>query len=314
VSTRWHTQPLENPMISTTLLLALAVTAEAAPWPVTVEPTLSEAPRHVTLYAPKPGASMSPMPRLQRAFAMPGQAERSDDLGGLEHIGADGIHLVSFDDGGAHYHDTVVLDDDQAMVPMSDGQLWQESRALLGDLGLLAEGPAWLEPTGTGFVEHFTIDPDKGEHDIRTTHQGTTWTQVIDGLPCFGGGAETQILFGDGGAVASFHHAQRPLEAVGLARTLSPGLAIDRFLLQADRTGRWNHYKAGIAEVDHVHLHDAELGYLVPGRGEGDGAPYLPVYAITGTVHGVDHAGQPTTVDLLWYQPALQRPAAGPRR
>jgi hypothetical protein len=298
-------------MITSTLVFLLASTApQAAPWPVSVEAKLSPAPTRVTLYAPMADATLTDMATLQGAFSLPGQAQHAPDLGGLQHLERDGIHLVAFDDGGAHYHDLVVMEADQAMQPWPEAQLWQDSAELLRDLGLLADGPAWLERGGTGFVEHFEIDPDQGEHDIRMSHQVVTWNQVIDGLPCFGGGAETQIVYGDGGAIASFHHAQRPLEPVASLATISPSLAIDRFLAQADRTGSWNVYKAAIAEVDHVHLHDAELGYLVPGRGEADGAPYQPVYEITGTVHGVDHEGNPTTIDLLWYQPALRGPLA----
>jgi hypothetical protein len=298
-------------MISSTLVFVLASgVTQAAPWPVSVEAEISPAPTRVTLFAPVAHATHTDMASLQRAFAMPGQTEHSPDLGGLQHLEQDGIHLVAFDDGGAHYHDLVVMESDQTMQPWPESRLWQDSGALLRDLELLADGPTWLERGGTGFVEHFEIDPEQGEHNIRMSHQVVTWNQIIDGLPCFGGGAETQIVYGDGGAVASFHHAQRPLEAVGSVAPLTPEQAIDRFLAQADRTGAWNHYKAAIDEVDHVHLHDAELGYLVPGRGESSGAPYQPVYEITGSVHGVDHEGNPTTIDLLWYQPALRGPLA----
>ncbi len=300
-------------MIVSTLVLALAASVpQAAPWPVSVEAELGSAPERVTLYAPLPGAIIADMHTLQRVFSMPGQAEFTPDLGGLDHIGRDDIHLVVFADGGAHYHDLVVMKSDQAMADIDDSVLWQDSAALLEALELLADGPVHLEPAGTGFVEHFEIDPDTGETNIRQSHQGVTWLQVIDGLPSFGPGSETEVLYGDGGAIAAFHHAQRPLRAVGVAPVLDPAAAVDAFLLDADETGAWNHYKAAIGEVDHVHVGAAELGYYVPGRGESTGTPYQPVYEITGTIHGVDPLGEPTTIDLLWYQPALRSPA-GPR-
>jgi hypothetical protein len=296
-------------MISTTLLTLLALgSAHAAPWPVVVAEELGQAPARVSLYAPAPDKTLTSMDDLQRAFAMQGQAERDDALGGLWHLGHDGVHLVAFDDGGAHYHDTFVMDLDQAIEPWSEQRLREESVAVLRDLDLIAQGPAHLELSGIGFVEHFVIE-DGQEKDARVSQQGTNWLQVIDGLPAFGPGAETELLFGEGGAIASFSHAQRPLESLGSVPVLSPRQAVFGFLADADETGQWNHYKAAVGEVEVVELHAAELGYWVPGRGESVGAPYEPVYAITGTIHGTDPMGEPAAIDLLWYQPALRGPA-----
>jgi hypothetical protein len=298
-------------MLSLVTLTALAAAAAAAaPWPVTLDREPAPAPERVTLYTPDASVPFADMPALQRAFSVTGQARHEPDLGGLFHLAADRLHLVLFDDGGAHYHDLVALASDAAIEPTDEAILWGESGALLQDLGLLTDGPCQLAPAHIGFAERATLEGRKGERDIRLTHESATWVQVIDGLPTFGPGSETQVVYGPDGAIAAFSHAQRPLVAQGTAAVSTPRQAIARFLREADETGQWNYYKAAIAEVDHVVLHGATLGYWVPGRGESDGAPYEPVYAITGAVHGTDYAGQPTTVDLLWYEPAIRGPLA----
>lgn len=266
-----------------------------ATWPAPVS--------EVALYKVVRGAPPADVTAMERMFGVAGAGERSREFGGLVHVREGQRHVYVFDTGGAVYHDVDHIGSTREIEPFDDESLWEDASRRVAELHL----------TGPGMPElvRGRIVTARAATGIRTSvpqadwpvAQSVTFEQRLDGLPMFGAGNDVQLVYGEGGSIVSFTSQVRPLEKAGTIAVDSAEEAVGRYLDRANRTGRWNLAKAFVKEVRKLTIDHAQLGYYLPSLSVPCEAAE-PVYAIAGFAEGLDGRGRPTTVPVLWVEPA----------
>ena len=254
----------------------------------------------VTLYATVPDAAIVDMEQLQDAFGLQGEARRRTELGGFEHLVDKGTHARVFANGGAEVHVLDRMSSEDPITPVPPVTLWRRTAHLNTSLGLRDLGPVALEPVGIGNAQVELIHPDGTREGPWLTHQAVSLTQVIDGLPGFGGGAQVEVVY-QGRDVVAFSHGVRELESLGSVSVIAPEEALRRFDERLEN-GRWNLHKTAWDEVLEIDITSATLGYLVPDVGS-EVLVLEPVYEVRGTVVGVNPDGVLDTSELVWIEP-----------
>lgn len=288
------------------LTLLAALSAHAAPWPLVVSADLLDAPQALTVFAVDPDEAVTDLGTLHRALVLDPDARTVVGPGGVEHlVSSDGIeHAFVFAGGGVAYDRLDLLDSLERFGPVSVRDFWAEAGAVLADVGL--EGVDWTElkpgVAGKRIVGRGDRNGTVGAPWI--THRSAAYDVEIDGMLAFGPGAEVTAVFAPGMELARFSHALRRLEPSHDAPILPPSEVVEQFSRRASETGRYNLVLASIYDIEEVEITDLRVGYYLPDSGTVVGL-VEPVWELTGEIRGHDADGNPTSVDLLWYEPAI---------
>ena len=294
------------PAASATLLLALAAEpALADPLPVNLVASLPTAPARIRRFLVSDTPVLD-VEALAPAFALAGTTEYLGDPAGPFTHHADGAdHAFVFQRGGAVFHATSILGSETKITKRTNSQVWNSAVGLLNTLGINGYGDVYTASRGSiGKAEVTVHNPDGTTTGPDITHQVATYVLKLNNRTTFGAGGEIQVVYGRNGRLAAFQHGLRNLADGGLQTCDTPSVALDRFLDRADLDNRYNVLKNGLAAVDHADLTAVTLGYYMP-----DATTWTdtlePVYEIKGTLFGTDDLGNPQSVDLLWYEPAI---------
>ena len=287
-------------VLSSVIFASVSMSAQAAaPWPVKVTADMPDAPATMTAWITPADAPVTSMEALQDTFGLMGIAAEEDAFGGLTHLVDGEIHAYVPTWGGAALHDIVYGGTESPIDPMSEGELWMTSDALLDDLGLFDVDGVEIVPAALGEHRVEVFDAQHRSQGAWTAHQVVSYEQLVDGYPAMGPGAEVRLVYGEDGLVTAMSHAVREL-GEGVELTLdAPEVAVKRFLDRAGATGRWSLNKLATPGLTRVELTDVTLGYYAPSTMLAN--PVLePVYEIRGTIYGAKGA----LGELLWYEPA----------
>jgi len=260
-------------------------------------------PEFVTAYRVTPSCAPASLTELSDYFSIYGPVEELAFPPGVLHLAGGDEHLFYYPDGAAEYFDTSHLAFDAPYVQAVPGELlYQATEELLDDLGLAEVGPMTLRRQGIEF--RFTHGDEPGTNHALLTHQTVVMAQRIDKLPAFGAGSHVRAVFPGDVQPAGFFHAIRCLAPDEVGRPLHSIEAIKALYERVDHGADWNLLETRIVEVDRLHVKSLRLGYHVPAIG--DRALFVdPVWAIGGQASGWDAFGEPTSSELLWYEPAL---------
>jgi hypothetical protein len=260
-------------------------------------------PEFVRAYRVVPSCAPASLTELSSYFNAYGPVDELAYPPGVLHLADGDQHLFYYPDGAAEYYDTSHLADDAPFVQAVPAELlYQATEELLDDLMLAETGPMTLRRKGIEF--RFTNGDPAGEDHSLMTHQTVVMAQRIDKLPAFGPGAQVRVVFPGDLYPVAFFHAIRCLATDEIGRPLYSIEAIKSLYERIDHGGAWNLLETRIVKVDKLHVKSVKLGYHVPAIG--DRALVVdPVWAIGGQASGWDEHGEPTSSQLLWYEPAL---------
>jgi len=299
--------PYRTLACSATLLgLALAEgSAAAAPWPVDLAAPLPAVPSQLRRYIVDP-EPVTTIDDLRGPFSLVGEPETvGDDEDPYQHLRDAEDHAYVYLNGGATFHDTNILDSETKMNGLAQNRVWTTAEALLNNLGMMEVGPTRHSRYKIGKGEVKITKPTGAVQGPFLVHQTAVFTSTVDGLPTFGAGGETTVTFGANYRLGGFTHGTRHLVDGGMHEVDPPEVALQRMGDRADLQNRFNLLKVAFASIERVEITSVRLGYFVaPGTSYADTVE--PAYEVVGLIHGYGDDGNPGTVDLLWYEPALQ--------
>jgi len=276
---------------------------DQAPWPVVVSADLPTTPAALVVYEIASEQLREQANALGAIFGVSAAPIREQMFGGVSHARDGQRHTYVYAHGGAAFHDVSLIGSEMPMEEIADERLWEDARMRIEQLGLFSIGHVELVPTKMGSHEVERINETTQSTERWISARSVVFAQMIDGLPTFGAGAEVSIVYGEGGAVASFSHAVRNVRSGVRARIDNPEQAIGRFLERAGREHRWNLLKAYIHRIKHVDIQEVRLGYYVP-EATTPVETLEPVFELRGVIAGFDIQEQPMTVGLEWIEPA----------
>ena len=288
------------------LLFALSgASAFAGSWTFHVDAELPSADNEAMVYQLRTHAPLVSIDQLQTSFGMVSDPALEDRIEGHLHAEDEGRHAHVFASGAAAFHDLDVLDSIEPIEPTSADTLWAHAEGVLAELELLQVGPVLVQPgvLGAKLLEREPL-PGGRRLQPRLTHQMTIFDLTVDGLPTFGGGSQVELIYGEHGQLGAFSHAVRELDELDLLPVIEPSEATRRYDERAHQTGRINLYKAAISDVERVVIERVSFGYYMPDLAQSDDL-CVPVYQLEGSVYGTDHLGEPSRVNLLWIEPAV---------
>lgn len=274
-----------------------------APWAYTVSAQLPEAPATMAVYTIMPVDADANLALLEDVFGVAGTPTFDADFGGVLHLRDVDQHAYAYDLGSMAYHDLANGFHEYRIHTVDTDTLWNESEALLADLGLFDNPFLQLAPYQTGEMVNQLHDGSGAVVDTWVSAQGATWKMTLDGWPTFGGGSEVSAYFGDNGMPVGLNSGMRTLQPAGEIEVMRADAALHSWLSFAARTGRWNINKVATPNLRGVDIQEVTLGYFLSDNAQADAA-VVPVYQIKGVLTFSPDGDQTETADLIWYQPA----------